>query len=311
MLTDDVVRQLANGDGAVYHFDFSKIASEFYEPLLRTLQHFAIRKIDSLGFTCDELSRAEQRVATGRQVPIAVLNSIAKTKSHFMRNVVELICFVLPRSTRILELTLSNLTVRKDYWERIVNAMSHSTSLESVNLSKVRVGVEGIRLMMKELDPNHIRSISISYCGASEENLNDILAFIKRKDPGFAKNGGIQVFQISKAEISEEQQRKIQEALGNKEPSPIKKVPFRPLSPKNIKRPSEEKELAEITALERENEELRAELARIRAEINAVEYNEDVYIVGKDAEELVKFIAGMEDKIKELEQLKQSHRGRF
>lgn len=311
MLTDDVVRQLANGDGAVYHFDLSKIASEFYEPLLRTLQHFAIRKIDSLGFTCDEMARSEQRAMAGKQVPVAVLNSIAKTKSHFMRNVVELICFVLPRSSRIAELTLSNLTIRKDYWERIVSAISHSTSLESVNISKVRVGVEGIRLLMKELDPNQIRSVSINYCGAAEENTDDIINFIKRKDPGYAKNGGIQMFQISRAEIPEDQQKRIQEALGIREASPVKRTPLKPISPRQTNRRSEEKELAEITALEKENEELRAELAKIRAEIKAVEYNEDVFIVGNDAEELVKFIAGMEDKIKELERLKESHRGRF
>ena len=81
MLSNDVLRQLANGEGNVYHFDLSKISSELYEPLLRTLQHFATKKVESLGFTCDELANAEQRSVTGKQIPVAVLNSIAKTKS--------------------------------------------------------------------------------------------------------------------------------------------------------------------------------------------------------------------------------------
>lgn len=324
MLTDDVVRQLANGEGSVYHFDLSKISSEFYEPLLKTLQYFAIKKVDSLGFTCDELAHAQQRAVTGKQMPIAVLNSIAKTKSSYMRNVVELLCHVLPRSTRLVEITLSNLTIRKDHWLRVVSALARSTTLESINLSKCRIGVEGTKVLLKELDPNQIRALTITYCGVSEENLPDILDFIGRKDPNIAHEGGIQLLKVSRAEISDEGQKRIRAALGQPE-TPIKKLspqkgsprkasphrsPVRRASPVREAAPmtKEKREIAELKALEKENRELKEELARIRKEIDAVEYNENVYIVGKGAEEFVAFISNIEQRIERLQAMKTSNR---
>ena len=142
MLSPEVVRQLGDGTGAEYQFDFSKIPSEFYEPVLRTLQHFAQKKIESIGFNCDSLAKAEQlslisttqlnsaqnSTPSNKKLPVIIANSIAKKKSHYISNIIELLCYVLPRSTRIKELTLSNLNIRKDYMQKLIGCLSKSKS---------------------------------------------------------------------------------------------------------------------------------------------------------------------------------------
>lgn len=214
MLSNEEIRQLANGTGAIYHFDFSKIPGDKYEPLLRTLTHFAKKKVESLGFSCDELFRAQQKSLSGQQMPIHVLNSIAKTKSHYSRNIIELLCQVIPRSTRIKEIVLSNLSIRREHLVRLIDAMSHSPSLESISLSRIQISDDLFISMLQKLDPNQIKSINISYCGITKNSTDNIINFINKKDERIAKNGGISNFTISKSEIPEEGQRRIKEALG-------------------------------------------------------------------------------------------------
>ena len=178
MLSEEELRKLANGEGGAYHFDLSNIQGDYYERLLKSLQTYALKKIDSLGFTCDELARTKGWT----QTPIAVLNSIACVKFHFMRNIVALLCHVLPRTQSLKELTLSNVSFKKEHWERLVAAISRSTTLERLNISHVPIGVDGLRLLVQEMDPNQIRSVSIAHCRITEDNVNDIIAFIYRKD---------------------------------------------------------------------------------------------------------------------------------
>lgn len=214
MLSEEEIRQLANGTGSIYHFDFSKISGDKYKPLLCTLQHFAKKKVESIGFSCDELFKAQQRSLSGHQMPIYVLNSIAKTQSHYVRNIIELLCLVLPRSNRLKEIVLSNLNIKKESLSRLIEAMSHSPSLENINLSKMPIGDDVFNLMLQKLDPNQIKCIMATHCGITRNCVDSIISFIGRKDQQITKNGGISQITLSKTEIPNEDQRRIQEALG-------------------------------------------------------------------------------------------------
>ncbi|OHS97418.1 hypothetical protein TRFO_09396 [Tritrichomonas foetus] len=353
MLSDEVVRQLGDGDGLNYQFDFSKIAAEFYEPLLRTLQHFAQKKVESIGFSCDSLAKSEQKLATGQTLPVIVLNSIAKNKSHYISNIIELLCHVLPRSTRIKEITLSNMNIRKEYLSRLFSSLSKSKSLEKINFTKIPIGDELLRIMLSNIDPNQIKSIKINFCGISQKSTENIISFIhKRQIPSV----GIHTFQISKIEIPEDDQILIQNALNDTSnvisPSQMSRHSPNMISPKqspigkpdlninlhNVKNYNQpigsatsnkmaqsstrsarsaqrelrmKSELTQIKAYEQENAQLRKELADLRKSLDAVQYNESVFIVGKGAEEFVRFISEIEAKIKHLEAQKKANGGFF
>ena len=63
-------------------------------------------------------------------------------------------------------------------------------------------------------------------------------------------------------------------------------------------------EIAQIKAYENENAQLRKELSELRSSLNAVKYNDTVFVVGKGAEEFVNYISDIEAKIKNLEDQK-------
>jgi hypothetical protein len=300
MLTDEVIRSLAGGEDAVYHFDFSTILAEFYEPLFRTLQHFSLNKIDSLGFNCDALARAEQQALTGKPLPVQVLNSIAKTRSHFLNNVVALLSYILPKSPRILEIVLSHLNFQGDHFDRFVIAASRSSSLRALYLSSIRVGTDGVRALLGALDPCQIQAITLHSCGVGRDSVGDILAFIARRGDRSVEPGGIRRFQVTGPNLPAGDEQRIVQALG------VATV----LSPrakatgdirKRLEAIEEQREVSELEELERENAELKAELARLRQSINAVQFREDVFIVGKGAEEFVQFLMGIEEKLETFE----------
>ena len=113
-LSNSQLRKLADGEGPVYRFDLSKISSKLYKPLFRSLQVFAINNIGSIGFSCDELKNAEQKVVVGRPFPVSVLNSIAKRKSSYIRNIVQLISYILPRNSKLHKIYLSNISFTRN-----------------------------------------------------------------------------------------------------------------------------------------------------------------------------------------------------
>lgn len=362
MLSPEVVRQLGDGTGTEYQFDFSKIPSEFYEPILRTLQHFAQKKIESIGFNCDSLAKAEQMslvsstqlnsaqdsTSTNKKLPVVISNSIAKNKSHYISNIIELLCYVLPRSTRIKELTLSNMNIRKDYMQKLILSLSKSKSLETINFVRIPIGNELMHLLMTTLDPNRIKSIKINFCGITSNCTTDIIQFIQKKQSNSLD--GIQSIQLTKTEIPESDQILIQNALQKSSHQNNNYIDFNNLSPninsgspisqtagvnnnnnnfysesqklspisvfspinsnmnyaytqKNFKE-RKANELAQIKAYENENAQLRKELSELRSSLNAVKYNDKVFIVGKGAEEFVNYISDIEAKIKNFENQK-------
>ena len=376
MLTEKEIRRLADGTGALYHFDFSKIQSDYYEPLLKTLQFFAKKNIESLGFSCDELYRAEKAANDGKQISIKVLNSIAKTKSHFARNIAELVSHVLPRSSTIKEIVLSNINFKKDKVAKMIASFSQSPSLESIILVKIPLGDEALKVMLSYLDPNQIVAITIMFCGITDQSANDIIKFILQKDLKVSKNGGIQKFSVSKFEISKENRERIHQALrgansneqynlkkgnnlqsindnddiyfkrANHSPrrspktdntqyypqtaqnknSPIRseKTSFvsnsslrvtPPLSPtrkksfsSQIKDPANQRNNEHILlqGLEQKNEELKEALNQMRKSLDFIEYDDETFIVGKDARNFINFIHNLENKIKNLEEKKKN-----
>ena len=58
MLSEEALKQLSQkGPDFSYNFDLSTIDANFYEPLFRKLQRFAINNVTSLGFNCSQLSK--------------------------------------------------------------------------------------------------------------------------------------------------------------------------------------------------------------------------------------------------------------
>lgn len=223
MLSDEALKQLSEkGPDSNYNFDLSTIDASFYEPLFRKLQRFAITNIISLGFNCSQLMKYEEtrKRDTKFNVPFPsyIESSIAYKKSHYARNIVELISFVAPRSTTLQEIRLSYMFFRREHIERLATIIASSKSIKSLVLFHVPLGDDKIRFLLNGLNPNKIQHITIISCEITGACIPDILQFIRRR---MDSKNGIQSFEVSSSEFCDADRRRIVAALSNCEPEEI------------------------------------------------------------------------------------------
>lgn len=302
MLDRDTLKSLSvpSEENGRFIFDMSTIGTEYYEPLLKTLQKFSQKNVVSLGFTCDELKKAEKRAVTGQQIPQRVLQSIAKKKTHYVRNIVELLCHVLPKRTNLREIVLSSISLKSEFTVRLAEAFSQSDSLESIVFRSVNLMDSGLDAILTKISPNKLKTVTFYNCGLSPAATNKILAFLSKK----IGTEGLVEFNVSKTEFSDEDRRRIFDALGVDvpEPIPVRKSPKKQSPKKKIGGLSPEE--VELERLREENANLKAQLKSLRDSIEAVQYSENVFVVGKGAEDFIKFLSTVESKIARLEEKK-------
>ncbi|EAY12716.1 hypothetical protein TVAG_117380 [Trichomonas vaginalis G3] len=314
MLDRDTLRALSGNsqDPGRYHFDLSKINKQENRPFFNTLQKFAIKNIVSLGFSAEELKKAESKAVAGNALPPEVSNSIAVAhKKTYIKNIVTLIQYLLKegRITNIHEIVLNALPLTQDQITEL--AISYSTSnLESIVFQNIPLGDGGLNTILAYLDPNRIKAVTFHRCNLSPAATSKILTFISKR----TSDQGIKEFNVSKVEFSQEDRNRIAEALKNqgqadaptndsqRKASPSKSSP-RKSSPKK-KQPTLSPEGQELQKLREENAALREQLKNLRDTVDAVQYNENVFVVGKGAEEFIKFLNTVESKIAKLEEKK-------
>lgn len=296
MLSDSAIRELANGKGSTYIFDLSDIDAQFYEPLFRTLQHFIPKNVDSIGFTCDHLLEARRNANSGNSIPESITKSIMKNRRHYIQNVVELLSHVILRSTRLKSIKLSNLELKVDQIIRIAQSISKSVSVDSLALSRIALGDDGLKVLLKTIDSNQIRSLSLLFCQLTTKSTLPILNFIRSRT---VRGAGISKIDVSAQEFPQNDIVKIQQALKvSGSNSPVKKTG----SQSNLVQ-KESKE-GRYEALLKENRKLKEELERLKSSVNTVQYNEKVFVVGKGAEQFVRFLNEIGPKLQLLEEQK-------
>lgn len=297
MLSEATLRQLSHNKEGDFQFDFSTIHVQHYEPLFRTLQRFCVKNVDSIRFSCDELAKCEQRVLEGKPLPSNVANSIGKQKIHYVRNMVELLCFASQKSERLSEISFSNLTFRKEHLQRMATAFATSKGLKSLIFAKVLLEDDGMRILLTALDPNTIESIAIIKCGLTGACTEDIVRFIRRRrEVGV----GLKSFEVSPVEIPEADRRRIKQALDGAPPSPPAKtmaVMEESYSDDSMGVDRRQR----IRELKDENYSLREQIRALKEMQNAVKCNDYVFVVGKGAPEFVEYLNEVEQRLSALD----------
>jgi hypothetical protein len=294
LLATDAIRQLSSGSGNAYFFDFSEIHADHYEPLFRTLQRFAIKNVDSIGFSCDRLASCP----SDEPLPAVVLSSIARTKTHFMRNMVELLCYVVPKSDRLSSVRLSNLTFRKEHLERMSAAFGRSRALRELHFSRVELQDDGLRAILLGLNPNTLESVEMVKCGITGAAVDDILRFISRRS---VTGEGLRAFEVSPSEISDADRRKIAVAVSGRLPL---SSPVRVASPvEGVDSDEGALDVAgidrrgRISQLQQENKVLAEQIRALREMDEAVRVNDSVFVVGHRAPDFLVYLNTVEQRL--------------
>ena len=279
MISAAELRKLAQGSGDEYLFDFSIINAQVYQSLFMTLQHFGVRNIASLGFSCDRLAEETRR---GAKLSTVVIDSIAKHRTHYVQNIVELLSHLLRKSVSLDTVILSNIDLKTEMLSRLCNSFPKCGQLKKVTFNHIMFGDEGLRVVLAGLASSNVTSVTIKNCGLSHASIDAIKTFI-------SGSRSLREFIVSPREFPPGDLDEIDAAL-SKCSSPI-------LEAQTYKRKT-------VEELRRENAELKAELARLRNSVCAVKYNDRVFVIGKDADKFVQFMGEVGDRISQLEQQK-------
>ncbi|OHT02485.1 hypothetical protein TRFO_30370 [Tritrichomonas foetus] len=301
MISETVLRQISKNVGASFDFDFSSISSELYEPLFRTLQRYALKNVDSIGFNCDEMAKYESIVVKGYPIPKKVANSIAKTKTNYIRNMVELLCYVVPKSTRIKELRFSNILISPAHFTRLSQAFGKSTSLKSIIFNRVLLENDGLRIFLNGLDPNKIVSLAFIKCRLSDDASDDIINFISQKSVG--PNVGLKSFEVSPTEFSDFVCQKIAAAVNGLNGQLQQQISQIPAFESELYSDNEADELESLerqrflSQLKAENRSLKDQIKALKEMVNAVKCGESMFVVGQGAPDFVMYLNDVEQRL--------------
>jgi hypothetical protein len=277
MLSIEELRRLGDGTGSSLAFDLSIVHGKFYEPLFRTLQKIGPETFTALTFSCDRL--AEE---SSSQISNIVMSSIAKNRSKYLRNLTELLAYLVQKSTILHSLTLSNLPFHLDQLDRIGLAIGQSKSLDRLNLDYIHVGDPGLLKLLDALAPSQVRLISLTHCRLTHASIDPILAFIESR-PALAR---VSQFDVSPEEFSRDDISSISRAIhGSPRASGKRRT---------------------LIQLQKENQELKRELAQLKQAASPVQYSENVFVIGKGADQFVAFLREIDARLTDLEQQKAS-----
>lgn len=298
MLSESVLRQISNNSGASFDFDFSYISSEYYEPLFRTLQRYAVNNIDSLGFNCDEQAKYESLVVKGSPLPKKIATSIARTKTNYIRNMIELICYVVPKSNRIRELKFSNILIPRESFERISSSFEKSKSLKSINFSRVLLENDGLQIILNHLDPNNLLTLSFVKCRLNDDVADSIIQFIMKKK---SLSEGLKSFEVSPEEFSEFARQRIAEAVAGAFRNSQKRQISQPQSEFYSESEEDEKQSIErqrtLSQLKAENRSLKDQIKALKEMMNAVKFGDSMFVVGQGAPDFVMYLNDVEQRL--------------
>jgi hypothetical protein len=296
LLSAEALRKLSAGSGASYFFDFSAIHAGQYEVLFPTLQRFALRDVDAIGFSCDTLASRQ----SGDALPEAVLSSIAHTKTHFVRNIVELLCFLISKSARLASVHFSHLTVTLEQLERLSKAFGKSRVLRELHFSNVELRDEGASVILRHLNPDTIESVEMVKCGLTKGAVNDILMFISRRT---TVGVGLRAFDVSPTEIPDADRWRISIAVSGRP---------RSTSPTDARSATEEEDSGDseldveaisrqeqITQLQAENKLLMDDIKAFKEMADAVAMSDSVFIVGPGAPDFLLYLNRVEARLAE------------
>ena len=308
MLSQEIIRSLSTGSDKEYIFDFSVVPSERYEQLFRSLQKFCVTpNVEIIGFNCDSLAHYQDTT----HLPIEIKNSIAKHKKSYVRNIVELLYYCVPKSKYITEVRFSNLVIPHDNFTRLCTAFARSLSFKKLIVQNCKIQDSSVDSLFRTFDPNKVDTIVLDQCGLSSSVITPALAFVRRKT--VPDKEGIQTISFFGNEIPSSEIQRVENALHPEKllSGAIKSAVETQYPRRNENRDEIEEKaidshkqevLYEIESLRSENQMLRNQIKALKEMKASSELNGSIFVVGTGSPQFVSYLSEVEQKLLDIDQ---------
>lgn len=260
MLSRKDLQALGHEENGTYYFDLSEISCDVYTALLKAIESYGSDSITQLVFSCSQLAECDE--SSGKITDI-VRNSIALKVKGYARKLTQTIVNLIKTSRVLNSIHLISTDSEVEELVAICQATQKSHSLKALEFTDINIFDRNIKPIAVELSKTKIKSAIFKHCG-----LSDCCIPVMVKYAEIAKKRGLREIDLTDNEISPKEFAKVVAALNNN-------------TEVNVNREEEERKL------EKENDALRTEIARLKGIIQEVEARDALFIVGDGAKELV------------------------
>lgn len=194
-LTLKSIEELAKVDGNYYKFDLSRLSSEKFDNLLKSLTTMTVNKMTGVGFNIDLLKKTKQRskntMKNGsrgeklaqkkqHQLPIALSSSAIIKKKNATRNLCLLFSTTLPKSETLEFLKFRSLPLKFADIELLSQGIFESNTLRTLRFCDIPIGDAGFERLARALRHKSVINLQLRKCSltdASGEAMRSLLFY--------------------------------------------------------------------------------------------------------------------------------------
>lgn len=272
MLSRADFNALGHEDNGTYVFDLSDIRSDIYGPLIHALAAYGRESITSVAFTCTRLAECSSQ----KRLPQSVENSISmRVKCYFARITREL--GKLIESSAILRgVHLISTDTPIEELIFIARAAQKSRTLATIEFTDIEIFDRDIEPIVLELSKTRIKTAVFKHCGLTNRCIPLMVRFAETVRQRLGK-AGLTEIDLSDNEITPSEFKRVAAALNTTDVE------------------------SEAERLEKENEQLRTEIDRLKGIIDEVNEKGALFIVGDGATDLVANMKQIDARLARLE----------
>jgi hypothetical protein len=193
VLTSEELAAISNHVDFCYKFDLSRISTESYVRLIRTLDCLAVDSLTGLGFSLDLLEqtklkarRIQQKGSRGDklaakragQLPSALTSAVFSHKKDLMQDLASFFARVLPRTSSLTFLKFRSLPLRAPEIDLIATGIYQCASLRSLRFCGVTLGDDGFRRLARALRRRAITDLQLRSCQLTDKCGRDLHALL-------------------------------------------------------------------------------------------------------------------------------------
>ena len=309
--------ELCHGDMAHCTYDLSVLSIDDYDGFFNTLPQLVYKKVKSLRFCNDYAAKLESPGYEASDSEVRDYEySIKNQKPGYSSYIAKIVSQVLPRTKLLTHLEFDRIPFNGESFRAIADAVKRSYRIKSVSFANTRVNDDDFVYFLRTVSPYKLDNISFVNCQISEKVYDTVREFLSRqpaKDDN-KKDGEWRLATLNlderlitsenvTSETNKTQEKSVERnvRLGNSSEGQKSKAE---LAVENIMKVAAQVKPASPTNDPRQqNENLKRELNELLTGIQAIKYNDDVYLIGEGALAALNDIRAAEETVKNFEEL--------
>lgn len=194
-LTQIQMQSFALSDSALKDqvYDFSRINSNFFQPILTAIKKYGIQHLTSLSFSLDmyyqsyksefptvrpDIARVVIRSSKPKMEPTVLSESCYRKLPKAVDNLLQALEYVLKNTTSLETLTFRSFLLTKEQIEKLAEILEHNSTIKKLKFDNVSLFDEGFSVVLRSLHHQGLKYFYCTNCGLTDYSIADVKSFL-------------------------------------------------------------------------------------------------------------------------------------